>query len=132
MFDHGKPRSNNLNRPARSPRTSRGMHKKIPIKRCTDDKIVKTCQKKTGQNCYPPAWADYEDAEIETSEDAIALVVDISTSQGHVRIFDANGVYIDMVGQDYRGHSVVVMLEAGCQYTCFGQCRIATVRREST
>ena len=73
-----------------------------------------------------------KDEYIETSNGVLAIVVDMTTSRGHARVFDAQGEQVDMVGQDNRGYTVIILAEDGYQYACFGQCHIATVEPEAT
>lgn len=48
-------------------------------------------------------------------------------STGSIRFFaTSDDEYIDMVGQNYDG-LVVVRLEAGLKYVCFGECRVGKV-----
>lgn len=63
----------------------------------------------------------------ELSDDVVALVVDMDRSAGSLRFFAASDdEYIDMVGQNYEG-VVIVRLEAGLKYVCFGECRVGKV-----
>lgn len=61
------------------------------------------------------------------ADDIIALVVDVSRSKGSVRFYAvSDDSYIDMVGQEVQG-LVMVPLEVGWRYVCFGECRVGKI-----
>ncbi|KAL4788738.1 hypothetical protein BDV19DRAFT_195512 [Aspergillus venezuelensis] len=45
---------------------------------------------------------------IKPPPEAIAIVVDVTTSQGAIHITNDDGLYIDMVGTEFAGHLVLV------------------------
>ncbi|TRX99078.1 hypothetical protein FHL15_000420 [Xylaria flabelliformis] len=106
------------------------MRRKIKVKDCTDEKIVEIYKEEAGLSCKIPRWIDVEDVQVNTSECTAAIAVDMSTSRGHVRVFDKRGEQVDMVGQSHRGHTVILWVGDGYEYDCFGPCRIATLERE--
>ena len=61
----------------------------------------------------------------------MAIVIDMSASRGHIRVFNDREEQIDMVGRNERGYTVILWVERECQYVCFGRCRIAVPKLES-
>lgn len=108
------------------------MSEKKKIQNCTDSQIVEFCNEKTGQNCSSPRWVDLKDEYIETNNGILAIAVDMTRSPGHVRVFDAEEQQVDMVGGADRGYTVIILVEGGYRYACFGQCCIAMVKPEAT
>ncbi|KAG7102963.1 hypothetical protein HYQ46_000958 [Verticillium longisporum] len=101
---------------------------------CPENTLVEKCNKLTKRDCSSPIWKDHEDLDEEKpAENVVALVVDTDRSAGSVWFSAAStGLYIDMVGQDYKG-LVIVRLEPDIKYMCIGECRVGTVlQQEST
>ncbi|KAI1159278.1 hypothetical protein F5B18DRAFT_34709 [Nemania serpens] len=106
------------------------MRNKSKIKDCSDAQILKLC-KEHGGEYNSLQWIDVQDIYIEINQDTVAIVVDMSASRGHIRVFNDREEQIDMVGRNERGYTVILWVEMGCQYACFGRCRIATPKFES-
>ncbi|KAI1191533.1 hypothetical protein F5B17DRAFT_382243 [Nemania serpens] len=106
------------------------MRNKSKIKDCSDAKILELC-KENGRECNSLRWIDAQDIYIDINEYTVAIVIDMSASRGHIRVFNDKEEQIDMVGRNERGYTVILWVEMGCQYACFGPCRIAILKIES-
>ncbi|KAF4881202.1 hypothetical protein CGCFRS4_v015793 [Colletotrichum fructicola] len=103
-------------------------------KTSTDSEIAQECAKHTGKQCKAPAWNDCAHEDIDISdEDCIAIVVDVASSTGQIRIYDAKNTETGHILTKGEPPSFVVLLPDKTEnHTCFGHCRIGIIKSEST
>jgi len=101
--------------------------KKVKVKKCSDDELRLKCEEQTGLSCDQLEWASTDTQLITPASDVTALIVDMYKSEGHVRFYDSEDEFLDMVGWDYKKRLVIVPWTEGYKYVCYGNCTVAEV-----
>ena len=93
--------------------------------------IIRTSADESQLNmkCLAPSWKTYDDLTVtEPADGTVAIFVDMDNSQGAVYIHErGTDDYVDIVGQNLKGHKVIVPWKAEWQFICYGFCRVGLV-----
>ena len=106
------------------------MQKYTAEKDASDSVLLETCKRITEQECTL-TWLEYADLDSVTpGENVLAIIINRSKTDGHVRINDANQQK-DMVGAESKGF-VIVPWEKRLHFICYGKHTIGAVKKKTS
>lgn len=105
------------------------MATKITIKKSTDGELIDKCKSEIG-DCRSISWTyPPKGTRISPPEHTVAVVVDLTDSQGALRIFETEtDKFVSMVGMEETGKQILVPWDSNWWLRISGQLHIGYLK----